>query len=31
MKPLNHLEALEAEAIFILREAAATAEKPVLL
>jgi sulfate adenylyltransferase subunit 2 len=31
MKPLNHLDALEAEAIFILREVAATAEKPVLL
>jgi sulfate adenylyltransferase subunit 2 len=31
MKPLSHLGVLEAEAIFILREVAATAEKPVLL
>ena len=31
MKQLSHLEALEAEAIFILREVAATCEKPVLL
>lgn len=31
MKPLTHLQKLEAEAIFILREVAATAEKPVLL
>ncbi len=31
MKPLTHLQALEAESIFILREVAATAEKPVLL
>lgn len=31
MKPLTHLAKLEAEAIFILREVAATSEKPVLL
>ncbi|KAF0230538.1 MAG: sulfate adenylyltransferase subunit [Beijerinckiaceae bacterium] len=31
MKPLTHLQKLEAEAIFILREVAATCEKPVLL
>jgi sulfate adenylyltransferase subunit 2 len=31
MKPLSHLQKLEAEAIFILREVAATCEKPVLL
>lgn len=31
MRPLSHLEALEAEAIFVLREVAATAERPVLL
>jgi sulfate adenylyltransferase subunit 2 len=31
MKPLSHLDALEAEAIFVLREVAATAERPVLL
>jgi sulfate adenylyltransferase subunit 2 len=31
MKTPNHLDTLEAEAIFILREVAATAEKPVLL
>ena len=31
MKPMPHLQKLEAEAIFILREVAATCEKPVLL
>jgi sulfate adenylyltransferase subunit 2 len=31
MKPLTHLQTLEAEAIFILREAMATAERPVML
>lgn len=31
MKPLTHLQRLEAEAIFIIREVAATCEKPVLL
>jgi sulfate adenylyltransferase subunit 2 len=31
MKPFSHLDALEAEAIYILREVAATAENPVLL
>ncbi|HUN13298.1 MAG TPA: sulfate adenylyltransferase subunit CysD [Rhabdaerophilum sp.] len=31
MKPMTHLQKLEAEAIFILREVAATCEKPVLL
>jgi sulfate adenylyltransferase subunit 2 len=31
MTPLTHLQRLEAEAIFIIREVAATAEKPVLL
>jgi sulfate adenylyltransferase subunit 2 len=31
MMALNHLQTLEAEAIFILREAVATAEKPVML
>jgi sulfate adenylyltransferase subunit 2 len=31
MTAMNHLDALEAEAIFILREVAATAERPVLL
>ena len=31
MKPLTHLAKLEAEAIFILREVAATCERPVLL
>ena len=31
MSRLSHLQALEAESIFILREVAATADKPVLL
>lgn len=31
MNPLTHLQRLEAEAIFIIREVAATCEKPVLL
>lgn len=31
MKPLNHLQALEAESIFILREVAAQFEKPVCM
>jgi len=31
MKPLTHLQKLEAESIFIIREVAATCEKPVLL
>ncbi len=31
MPPLTHLQRLEAEAIFIIREVAATCEKPVLL
>ncbi|HDZ74441.1 MAG TPA: sulfate adenylyltransferase subunit CysD [Aurantimonas coralicida] len=31
MKPMTHLQRLEAESIFILREVAATAENPVML
>src|SRR4051794_41809938 len=31
MKPLTHLQRLEAEAIHIFREVAATAENPVML
>lgn len=31
MKKLSHLDALEAEAIYIIREVAATCEKPVML
>ncbi len=31
MKPMTHLQKLEAEAIFIIREVAATCDKPVLL